>query len=55
MGHALGLGGHSTSAADVMYKSITPGFDYTLSASDRLTLSELYSSPIGKRVVGAKR
>ncbi len=55
MGHALGLGGHSPSAADVMYGSITPGFDYALSASDRLTLSELYSSPIGKRVVGAKR
>ncbi len=55
VGHALGLGGHSTSAADIMYGSITPGFDYTLSASDRLTLSKLYSSPIGKRVVGAKR
>ena len=55
MGHALGLGGHSTNAADVMYKSITPGIDYTLSPSDRHTLSKLYSSPIGKRVVGGRR
>jgi len=54
MGHALGLAGHSKNPLDVMYSTITPGFDYEISASDRLTLTELYSKPIGKRVVGAK-
>ena len=54
VGHALGLAGHSKNPLDVMYGTITPGFDYEISASDRLTLMELYSKPIGKRVVGAK-
>jgi len=55
MGHALGLGGHSTNAMDVMYGSLTRGIDYALSPGDRLTLSELYSRPIGKRIAGARR
>lgn len=54
VGHALGIGGHSPSTGDIMYRSAgakkTPG----LSARDRETLRRLYGSPVGRRIVGAK-
>jgi hypothetical protein len=53
MGHALGLGGHSPDAADVMFAT---GTGHTgLSERDRATLRALYAKPIGARVTGARK
>jgi len=54
MGHALGLTGHSPSPTDVMYKYVTHESEPQLSSRDRNTLRELYSRPIGARVVGGR-
>jgi hypothetical protein len=54
MGHALGLTGHSPNREDIMYESVPEATTPGLSARDRATLTLLYASPIGKRVVGAR-
>lgn len=41
MGHALGLGGHSSDPSDIMYRSVS-GSAVGLSDADRLTLEKLY-------------
>jgi predicted Zn-dependent protease len=55
MGHALGLGGHSPVAADVMYRSVNASRPAGLSERDRATLRALYARPNGHRVTGPKR
>lgn len=55
MGHALGLGGHSPEAGDVMYRSVKTETRATLSDRDRATLRALYARPNGHRVTGPKR
>lgn len=42
-GHALGIGGHSPSAGDVMYVSHDPNADVLLSARDVNTVKTIYS------------
>jgi predicted Zn-dependent protease len=54
MGHALGLGGHSPDPSDIMYPSASRTATEGLSARDRATLRELYSRPIGARILGAR-
>lgn len=54
MGHALGLGGHSPDAGDVMFPSVSERAGTGLSSRDRNTLRLLYSRPIGTRIVGAR-
>jgi predicted Zn-dependent protease len=55
MGHALGLGGHSPVAADVMYRSVVKSSRAGLTERDRATLRALYARPNGHRVTGPKR
>jgi predicted Zn-dependent protease len=55
MGHALGLGGHSPSPADVMYGRVNAAGRPELSERDRTTLRALYARPNGHRVTGPKR
>jgi predicted Zn-dependent protease len=55
MGHALGLGGHSPEADDVMYRSVSRKTRVALSDRDRATLRALYARPNGHRVTGPKR
>jgi hypothetical protein len=55
MGHALGLGGHSPVAADVMYRRVVESSRAGLTERDRATLRALYARPNGHRVTGPKR
>lgn len=54
MGHALGLGGHSPHPGDIMYGERSDALPQGLSPRDRETLRRLYTSPLGKRVGGAR-
>ena len=53
VGHALGIGGHSPKAGDIMFASIKGGAQ-GLSERDRNTLKALYARPIGARISGAR-
>jgi len=55
MGHALGLAGHSPSAADIMFRSTYDSEAEGLSAADRATLRALYAKPNGYHLAGPKR
>jgi predicted Zn-dependent protease len=55
MGPALGLGGHSPVAADVMYRSEVKSTRAGLTERDRATLRALYARPNGHRVTGPQR
>ena len=55
MGHALGFGGHSPIATDVMYGRMNPDAKPELTERDRATLRALYEKPNGHRVTGPMR
>lgn len=54
MGHALGMGGHSDVAGDIMYRNLNEA-QTGLTPRDRATLAALYTRPIGTKVSGARR
>jgi predicted Zn-dependent protease len=54
MGHALGIGGHSPDPGDVMFWQVSRTATSGLSERDRATLTEIYTRPIGARVVGGR-